>query len=48
MMMRVLLGGLGFDKGGRLDMSKVKEGLFLDLEDVDDVELDRESCEDSE
>lgn len=37
-MMRVLLGGLGFESGGRLDRSNVKEGLTLG----EDVELEWE------
>lgn len=39
-MMRVLLGGLGFESGGRLDRSNVKEGLTLGEDD----ELEWECC----
>jgi hypothetical protein len=37
-MMRVLLGGLGRERGGRLERSKVREGLDLG-------EVDWEGCE---
>jgi hypothetical protein len=44
-MMSVLLGGLGRERGGRLERSKVRDGLDLGEEDWDEDECEVTSME---
>jgi hypothetical protein len=44
-MIRVLLGDVGWRRAGRFDMSRLSDGLDLDDDvDVVDVDVDRERC----